>query len=68
MINKFSERVRELRAESNLTQEQMAKALGYKRSSVSEWEIRGKEPDYDTLLAIAKLFRVSVDYLLGAED
>ncbi len=68
MINKFGERLRELRLEKGWSQQQMAEALGYKKHSVSNWEVRGKQPDYDVLMEIAKLFNVTTDYLLGMTD
>ena len=68
MVNKFGERVKELRLEHGLTQEQLAKELGYKKNSVCNWEIRGKEPDFDMLIRLALMFNVSTDYLLGLVD
>lgn len=68
MENKFAERIKELRKEKGWTQEQLASNLGYKRSAISEWETRNKEPVFDTLIQISKLFGVTIDYLLGNED
>ena len=50
MENKFAERIKELRKENGWTQEQLASFLGYKRSAISEWETRNKEPVFDTLI------------------
>lgn len=67
MENKFKERLKELRQEKGLTQKQIADLFGISRISVVYWE-QGSEPDYDTLIKLAKFFDVSVDFLLGIED
>jgi transcriptional regulator with XRE-family HTH domain len=63
----FAERIKELRQEKNMLQKDLAKFLGFKASAISEWETRGKEPDFSTLCKLAKYFGVSTDYLLGLE-
>ena len=68
MENKFSERLKELREESNLTQKTFANKLNISKSAVSAWEIGRNQPSYDLLIEIAKFFNVSTDYLLGIED
>lgn len=67
MNNKFSKRFKELRLERNLTQLEMGKIFGLSGSAVLKWE-RGFEPNFDTLMKIAKFFNVTVDYLLGITD
>ena len=47
----------------NLSQIEMAKRFGVAQGSYSGWE-NGAEPDYGTLVKIAKFFRVSLDDLL----
>ena len=68
MRNTFKEKIVELRKEKGLTQQKLAEDLGFSRSAVTEWEVRGKEPSFDTLILIAKYFGVTTDYLLGLED
>ena len=68
VINKFQERLKELRKDNNLTQKELAIKLGKSRTSVYEWETNGHEPDYDTLIQLARFLKVSVDYLLGNTD
>jgi len=65
---KFAQRVRELRAEKGLTQQFVAEKFNVHRTTVKDWEVRGKEPDYATLCALARFFEVTTDYLLGMED
>ena len=66
--NKLKIRLRELRIENGLTQQQLSTLLGFGRTTVNEWEVKGNEPNLDTLIKIAKYFEVSLDYLLGLED
>lgn len=65
MNNIFPQRLIELRKEKSLSQEALGKALGMKRSTISGYEVEGKQPDFDTLMLFAKYFGVSTDYLLG---
>lgn len=64
----FSQRLKELRTENNLTQAQLATKLGIRQQSYTRYESGAGEPSLDTLIAIAKIFNVSVDYLLGLTD
>jgi len=64
----FSQRLIALRKEKNLTQEGLAKILNKTRSSISGYETQGKEPDLEGLRAMAELFGVTTDYLIGADD
>ncbi len=68
MINKFSENLKMLRMEAGLLQKELAEKLGTARRNISFWEAKGVEPDFDTLIRIAKFFDVRTDYLLGLED
>lgn len=61
----FAKRLRLLRKESNLTQEEFAKKINKNRSTIAGYETERKQPEYDTLVDVAKAFDVSVDYLLG---
>lgn len=64
----FSERVKELRTDEGLTQIELAAKLNVTNSSVCDWERGRVETSLEMLVAIAKFFEVSVDYLLGLED
>ena len=57
-----------LRMASGYTQQIMADKLGISRSTVGMYETGAREPDYDTLEAIADIFNVDIDYLLGRTD
>ena len=67
-MEKFCERLRDLRREMNLSQKQLADILKTNNSSVCDWERGRSQPDLQTLVRLAKLFEVSTDYLLGLED
>ena len=64
----FSQRLIALRKEREMTQADLAKAVNKTRSTISGYETEGKEPDFTMLCTFAKIFSVSVDYLLGVED
>lgn len=67
-MQKFSKRLISLRKERNLTQEDVAKLINKKRSTVSGYETEGKEPDLETICFLANFFNVTTDYLLGYSD
>jgi transcriptional regulator with XRE-family HTH domain len=54
-----------LRKSKNLSQAELAQALGISRSALSLYEIGKREPDFKLLCNIANYFDVSTDYLLG---
>ena len=64
---KFSQRLKELRLEKNLLQQELANELYVSKSAVSGWEVGRNEPSYDILIEIADYFDVTVDYLIGRE-
>ena len=68
MVNKFSEKMKELRKDKGLSQLQLSKELEYSRESICAWENGTREPSFDTLILIAQYFGVTTDYLLGLED
>ena len=67
-MNKFSERIKELRIERGLSRTELAKQLNTLMRTVAYWETGERECSFDTLIAIAEFFEVSVDYLLGVKD
>lgn len=64
----FANRLKQLRKESNLTQEELAQKISKTRSTIAGYETERKEPDYETLVLLAKYFNVSLDYLMGVSD
>lgn len=61
-------RIRDLRNEFGLTQEELGKKIGQTKSNISKYETGSLEPGIDTLRELAKIFNVSLDYLMGASD
>ena len=64
----FSTRLKKLRKEKGLNQEQLADKLNKSKSSISSYESGRRTPDIVALQEIAGFFNVSVDYLLGNSD
>lgn len=63
----FAQRLAELRKNKGMTQLQLAESLNYSDKAVSKWERGESIPDAYTLLKIAKLFSVPLDYLLDRD-
>lgn len=57
-----------LRKENKLSQEALAEKLGISRQAVSKWERAEASPDTDNLIALAKLYHVSLDELLKIHE
>lgn len=68
LMAKFNERLKLLRQEAALSQQDFAKQLGTSKSSINMYERGEREPGIDTLEAIADYFNVDMDYLLGKSD
>lgn len=63
----LGQRIQELRKQQNLSQEELGTKLGVSRQAVSRWEMDGAVPDVDKLIAMSKLFSVTLNDLLGVE-
>jgi len=61
-------RLRELRTKRRISQVKLALDLNMNQNSISRYETGEREADYDTLIALADYFGVSLDYLLGRTD
>lgn len=65
---KFSDKLRNLIEERNLTQKKVANDLNIAPSTMGGYVQGSSEPDFDTLRRIAEYFNVSTDYLLGVKS
>jgi len=65
---KFGEKLKEFRMENNLTQKQLAKKVQVTDASIRDWESRDRQPSYEILCELAKIFDVTVGQLLGVEE
>jgi len=63
----FGSRFRKLRLQCNLTQKQVADTLGIEQSNVSDWENNVSRPEYENLIALARLYDETLESLLGYE-
>lgn len=63
----LGENIYNLRKNRKISQEEFAEILNTSRQAVSKWERNEAKPDIDKLILIAKLFNVSIDYLLNYE-
>ena len=63
----FASKIKELRKNQNLTQQDLADILKVSRSSISKWETKASYPDITTLVQISDHFSVSLDYLLKGD-
>lgn len=64
----FSDRVKKLRKAKKQSQNEVGKALGKSRESISKYELGEREPDPNVIALLAKHFNVSSDYMLGITD
>ena len=60
-------RLYELRKEHGMSQEELADKIGVSRQAISKWERAESSPDTDNLIALAKLYDISLDQLLDKE-
>lgn len=58
-------KIKLLREQRGMTQTELAKRLGITRSSVNAWEMGISVPSTQYIVELARLFKVSTDYLLG---
>jgi len=64
-MSNLSVRIKELRKENKMTQDEFGKIFGIVKSTVSMYENGHNSPDDDLKVKIADYFDVSLDYLLG---
>ncbi len=62
---KFPENLKQLREENNYSQKELAESIQVNIRTLRRYESGEVLPGYDKLLQLAKLFNVTVDYLLG---
>lgn len=64
-IKSLGENIKHYRTKSKMTQEFVAESLGISRQAVSKWENGTAEPSTSNLIALSKLFNVTVESLIG---
>ena len=63
----FGNTLNTLRTQNHMTQAQLAQQLGLTKSVISAYETGLRMPSYEVLITIARIFKVTTDYLLGVE-
>ena len=63
----FGQRFKEARKQCGLSQKQVAEKLGIEQSNVSDWENNVSRPEYENLIALARLYNETLETLLGSE-
>ena len=64
----FSERLKKARKENGFLQRELAEMLGVRQGSYTHWKTGTREPNFKTLVSLAKYLSVSTDYLLGVTN
>lgn len=67
-MDMFANRLRKLRNEEILTQRELAELMNLSGATIAMYETGKRSPDRETIIRLAKMFQVSVDYLLGVTD
>lgn len=64
----FSERLKTLRKDNDLTQVSFASLFNVANGTVAMWETGKRQPDFETLVKLSNFFNTNIDYLLGRSD
>lgn len=64
----FASRLKDLRNDKKIGQNELAILLNLSNASISYWENARQEPSASAIYKLANFFNVSTDYLLGLED
>ena len=64
----FGQKLKKLRNDNGLTQEQLAEMIFVTRTAISKWETDNGYPSIDSLKAISNIFNVSIDELISDAD
>ena len=65
---KYYERIKALREDSDMSQEQLSKLLNIGQQTLSQYESNKRKLPIDLLEQYSKIFKVSVDYIMGLTD
>ena len=64
----FSERLKKLRKENNMTQTELAKALGVSGGTVAMWETDKRKPSFEMLEKLSEIFDKQLSYIMGTSE
>lgn len=66
-MNLFAKRLKELRTNAGMTQQQLGDALNVTKVSICNYESGNRMASIDILIDISNLFKVDLDYLIGTD-
>ena len=61
----FSDKLREIRKNEGLSQEQLAEKIGVSRQAITKWETGKGLPDIENMVIIAEIFKTTLDELVS---
>lgn len=64
----IGQRLKDLRKQHKLTQQQVADRVWVSKAIISSYELGTRSPSYEVLIKLSKLFGVTTDYLLGIDS
>ena len=67
-MDKFADRLKELRVEKQVGQVELANAINVSKGTIRLWENGLREPKLSNLISLATFFNVTIDFLAGLED
>ena len=62
---RYYPRLRDLREDADLTQDELVKILGMHKTTYTNYEQGKREPPFELIIRLAKLYNVSIDYMAG---
>lgn len=65
---KWNKRIRDLREDNDMTQDDLASQLGISKRTLLRYESGVSEPTISVSISLSLLFNVSVDYIIGTKD
>ena len=68
VMDSLGKRLRQLRQNNRLRQDQVASLVGVNKNTMCSYENDVRQPSYEILVRLATIYRVSTDYLLGCES
>jgi transcriptional regulator with XRE-family HTH domain len=64
----YYQRIRDLREDHDLTQDELVKLLGMHKTTYTNYEQGKREPPFSLMIRLAEFYNVSLDYLAGLTD
>lgn len=68
IIMQYYQRIRDLREDQDLTQDQLVKILKMHKTTYTNYEQGKREPPFEFIIKLAKFYNVSIDYIAGITD